>query len=467
MRRYAFIILFVVALVTPILLRAVMGKSGGGKIGGKDEDTVLIITAHTEGIRREFKDAFAAWHQRRYGKPAYVDYRIYGAVDIVKYFEDATRAGAPYGLDLAWGGGDYLFDQQLKKPGYLQPVEMPAEIVRRAFPTPDLNGVPLYDKGKPPAWFGTALSSFGILYNRDVLKYLGLPEPKTWRDLADPKYRGWVVAADPTRSSTSKTMFLIIVERAMADASAAGRSEDEGWAQGMGTVRLISSNARLFASSSEAVPGLVANGDAAAGMAIDFYGRAQVDAIGERLGYVEPRGATAINPDPIALVKGAPHRELAVRFIEFVLSNEGQMLWDTRPGAPGGPKETALRRLPIVPEVYAHAENFIDPVNPYQMAGGFNKSPAREKTFAIIGELIELSCMDLLDDLRATRAAILRSPRRDELEAKLGRFPFDQVEALRRLKEWSSANPARRLELQRIWTQEFREEYRRLREEAK
>ena len=55
----------------------------------------------------------------------------------------------------------------------------------------------------------------------------------------------------------------------------------------------------------------------------------------------------------------------------------------------------------------------------------------------------------------------------ERLEAKLGRFPFDQKEALRRLAEWSAATQARRLQLQRQWTSEFREEYRRLKEEAR
>jgi ABC-type Fe3+ transport system substrate-binding protein len=340
-----------------------------------------------------------------------------------------------------------------------------------AYPKPDLGGVALYDPSTPPAWFGSALSSFGILYNKDVLRYLGIAEkdwPKTWRDLSDPRYRGWLVMADPTRSASAKTVFMVIAERAMADASAAGRSEDEGWADGMGLIRQLAANARLFTGSSEAVPGMVASGDAAAAMSIDFYGRAQVEAIGEqRMAYVEPLGATAINPDPIAVVKGAPHPELARHFIEFVLSPQGQLLWNTRPGAPGGPKETALRRLPIMPSAYAHSENFTDKVNPFQQAGGFNTSNARKGTFSILGELIEFSCMDLLDELRDTRAAILASPRAKELDARLGKFPFGQKEALRRLNEWKPASPAKRLALQRNWTSEFREEYRKLREEAK
>ena len=467
MRRYLFILLFFITLITPFLLRLGMGKSSNIPTGNKT-NTLIIITAHFEGIRREFAEAFTEWHRQKFGEPAYVDYRFYGGSDTVKYFDDIAAAKAPIDVDLVWGGGDYLFDQQLKKPGYLEPVQLNESVMHDAFPQPDLNGVALYDKAKPPAWFGSALSSFGILYNKDVLKYLGTPAPKTWRDLADGKYRGWLVMADPTRSASAKTVFMVITERAMADAKAAGRSEDDGWADGMGLIRQLAANARLFTGSSEAIPGIVAGGDAAAAMCIDFHGRAQVDAIGEaRMGYIEPIGATAINPDPIALVKGAPHRQLGIRFIEFVLTPQAQRLWNTRPGAPGGPKETSLRRLPIVPSVYAHAENFTDKVNPFEQAGGFNTSSARKKTFAILGELIEFSCIDLLDELRETRAAIFTSPRAAELDAKLGRFPFDQKEAIREALEWSGASPAKRLKLQRKWTDDFRAEYRQLREEAR
>jgi ABC-type Fe3+ transport system substrate-binding protein len=471
MRKYAFILLFFITLLTPIALRLGMGKSSRQTLGDK-ENTIMIVTAHFEGIRREFANAFTPWHQKKYGKPAYVDYQLYGGNDTIKLFDDAARAKAPTGIDLVWGGGDYLFEQRLKKSGYLQTVSLDQAVMSEAFPSPDLNGVLLYDKARPPYWVGSALSSFGILYNKDVLRHLGKPNPGdwpvTWRNLAEARYRGWLVLADPTRSASAGTIFMVIVERAMADASAQGRSEDDGWADGMGLVRQIAANARLFTSGSEAVPGIVASGDAAAAVSIDFYGRAQVDAIGEdRMGYVEPLGATAINPDPIALVKDAPRRELAIHFIEFVLSREGQLLWNTKPGAAGGPKETALRRLPIMPAVYERNEDFTDRVQPYKAAGGFNKSEVREKTFSILGELIEFSCIDLLDDLRDTRAAILASPRAAELDAKLGRFPFGQQEAIARLKTWKSAGPAEKLELQRRWTNEFREEYRALREEAR
>ena len=117
--------------------------------------------------------------------------------------------------------------------------------------------------------------------------------------------------------------------------------------------------------------------------------------------------------------------------------------------------------------VYANPTDFTDRVNPYASAGNFNTSRSRTATFPIIGELIDMSCIDLLDDLRDTRRVILASPKSAELDARLGCFPFDQKEALSRAKQWSTATPLARLELQRQWTDEFRREYARLRDEAR
>jgi ABC-type Fe3+ transport system substrate-binding protein len=459
-RRYLLIALFVIVLVTPLLLRVAVGEARAPALG-RDAATLVVVSPHAEAIRGEFADAFSAWHQAHYGKPVFVDYRIYGgASDLNRYFDAAkstlyAKLGT-YQIDIVWGGGDDLFDRDLRP--HLQGVALPDAIMQNAFAQKDINGLPLYDqKATPPVWFGTALSSFGIVYNRDVLAYLGLPEPKTWSDLLDPRYRNWLVLADPTRSRAAQTAFMLIVERAMADAIESGTTGDEGWARGMGQIRQIAWNARMFTDNGSGVPAIVAAGEAAAGMAIDFQARAQVDAVqvGEssRLGYVEPAGATALNPDPVALVKGAQHRDVGVHYIEFLLSEEGQRLWNTRAGAPGGPKHASLRRLPIMKSMYDHPDDFTDQVNPYVASGTFNTSRARTATSSVVGNLIYMSCIATLEDLR-------RVPL-DRLD-KLGKFPFDQKEALARGKRWAASSPAERLSLQRQWTEEFRQEYRQL-----
>lgn len=470
MKRWSLIALFGMVLLAPLVIPWHLGREV--KVRAADLE-LFVITPHQEAIRREFAEAFSRYHQLHFGQSVNIDYRTYGTGDISKYFRERARTTYlqthDFGVDVVWGGGDSFFDAELKRPGYLEQLDLGQGVLQQIYPQPLLGGLPLYDLADDgPMWFGTALSGFGIVYNRDVVRHLGLPKPKTWADLADGRYAGWIALADPTRSYSARAAYMAIIERAMADAAERGESEDLGWAEGMGQIRQIAANARLFTDSASVVPIMVSQGDAAAGMAIDFYGRSQAAAVGlERMGYVEPVNATVINPDPIALVKGAPNRQLAEQFIRFVLSPEGQMLWAARPGTPRGPASSALWRQPVRQDVYADMSDFVMPMNPFVAASRFNKSSARQGTWRIFGELIQMSCIDLLDELVQTRQAILRSPRARELDARLARFPFDQREALERQEQWRKATPARRLELQRNWTETFREEYRRLRELAK
>ncbi len=96
-------------------------------------------------------------------------------------------------------------------------------------------------------------------------------------------------------------------------------------------------------------------------MCIDFYGRTQVESAQRRdgsgrLGYVSPIGGTVSSVDPIGLLRGARHKEAATAFMEYVLSMEGQKLWNFKVGAAGGPARYALRRMPVRRDFYAHEE---------------------------------------------------------------------------------------------------------------
>lgn len=464
-RRIALVATLLVVLFAPLLLSPPQQRQQAPL-------ELVVITPHQEAIRREFSAAFSQWHELRFGERVSIDYRSYGGNEILRYFDERAKTTFPqtgtYEIDVIWGGGDFLYERQLRPPGYLARVDLGTSFLREVYPEPLLRGLPLYDMEKGgPRWFGTVLASFGIVYNLDLLAHLGVREPTSWHDLADPRLAGQLVLVDPTRSASGKQVYMIIVERAMADASAAGRSESDGWADGMGLLRLMAANARSFTDSSSTAPVMVSAGEAAAATAIDFYGRSQAAAVGhERMGYVEPLNATIINPDPIAMATGARRPELARRFIEFVLSPDGQMLWNTRAGAPGGPRQTSLRRMPVRQDAYLDMTDFTDLVNPFAVPAQFNKSGEREKTWGILDMLMQASCIDVLDELRETRATILRSPRAKELDARLGRFPFDEKEALERHRQWRAAKAPQRLAMQRQWTREFKQEYAELRAAA-
>jgi ABC-type glycerol-3-phosphate transport system substrate-binding protein len=111
-----------------------------------------------------------------------------------------------------------------------------------------------------------------------------------------------------------------------------------------------------------------------------------------------PRGGTSIGADPIGMLRGAPQPELAHRFIEFVLSPEGQKLWNYRPGTEGGPVRFALRRPPIRKDFYvaANLPAMTDPeVNPYELTAGFTYHPEwTGPLFAALRFVIRGACMD-------------------------------------------------------------------------
>jgi ABC-type Fe3+ transport system substrate-binding protein len=279
------------------------------------------------------------------------------------------------GIDLFYGGGSYDFIRQaqagrLIDSGILKrrPEWFVDDVIPRSFA-----GEAFWDK--EGRWVGTVLSSFGIITNKDSLKRLGVSQPpRSWDDLADPRYVGEVALADPTKSGSIAKAFENVVQQQMqkqvftrmatarfgseeARQAAEAQAVTEGWMDGIRLLQKIGANARYFTDSAQKVPIDVAAGDCAVGMAIDFYGRQQQEAVrrrgaDDRVGYVSPLGGAVASVDPVGVLRGAPHKDLALAFIEFSLSMEGQMLWNLKPGTSGGPEYFALRRLPVRKDFY-------------------------------------------------------------------------------------------------------------------
>jgi hypothetical protein len=104
------------------------------------------------------------------------------------------------------------------------------------------------------------------------------------------------------------------------------------------------------------------------------------------------------------MLRGAPHPELAREFIEWVISPEAQKLWNWKVGVAGGPQHYALRRLPILPQLYdTQFDRFrSDPeVKPYADAKNFRYEPKwTAHLFRAIGFVIKVMCIDTHDELR-------------------------------------------------------------------
>jgi hypothetical protein len=116
MRRYIIAILFLLVLLTPFVLRRLIGATSVAK-PSPNAVPLVVITSHSEEIRREFADAFQAWYKQKYGRDVYIDYIALGTEDIRRLLDDRRdtlyKGTGTYGVDIAWGGGDYVFDYQI------------------------------------------------------------------------------------------------------------------------------------------------------------------------------------------------------------------------------------------------------------------------------------------------------------------------------------------------------------------
>jgi len=475
MRRWLFLILFVAILALPFVLRAVWVRPEQGEQTGAFR--LVVVTPHNQDIRREFAAAFDQWHRLHYGESVRIDYRTPGGTnDIKRLLETTYRAylrpdgtfwdRMPADIHIVWGGGDYFFDRELKRLfvsdgrpiSILQPLPLDRGLLNDVFPDNSIAGVGLYDTsvdsmGKPvPQWVGVCLSAFGIVYNPTLYDALKMPAPRTWADLTDPKLAGLVALADPTHSGSVALAYMMVIQRAMADEesiylrerslSHVGNPADpayqsalsRGWKRGMGQLLLIAANARYFTDSASQVPTDVGNGDAAAGVAIDFYARVTEESVGsDRARFVMPPAASAITPDPVAILAGVrgEAKEVAGHFVLFLLSPEGQRLWILKAGAPGGPVQRSLRRSPIRRDVYTDRTHWADDVDPFALAGGFNQRAEWFGLFADTRTLWAAAWIDSRDTLKQAYAAILAvgdETRRGQLLTELADLPIERAD---------------------------------------
>lgn len=410
-----------------------------------------IITPHNENIQAEFERAFV----RHVGKPLKIRWIKKGTGQIIQQLDAQERAarGESFGLDVFFGGGVPDHDLAAER-GYLEPLSLPASIVD-GIPK-EIAGVANFDAKM--RWAGAALSSFGILVNTRGLTNQSLPEIKGWEDLASPKMFGWVVIADPRKSASVRVSYELLLQQ-------------HGWEKGWPMLMAIAANSKLITDSSSAIPNEVATGNVLAGPCIDFYAYGRVAEAGPGvLAYINPAGGAAVTPDPIAMLRKPPHRELADKFIAFVLSAEGQRLWVLPTGAEGGPTEHALYRLPVRSDIFSALPAGTLIQDPYKQAeaGVFRRvdDNLQRTRNVMISELIGAALVDQHTELRAAWKALIDGGMKPAALAEWNKPPFSEAESLELAKKLEAGGMETR-RITRDWSQRFKTQYEKVRELAK
>ena len=337
------------------------------------------------------------------------------------------------GIDVFFGGGTYDHNRQAQLGNTVA-----SQLLQKHPEWFGEQGIPMKTSGEQywdeqGRWMGAVLSAYGMIYNQDSLDRLGITEiPQNWWDLQDPRLLGEVAVCDPTKSGSITQAFEMIIQQQMQlelerlqsagldPAEAERQAIRNGWSSGLRLIKRISGNARYFTDSSMKPSIDVSLGQAAVGMTIDFYGQFQVESIenrtdGQRLGFVSPKGGTTISADPISLLRGAPNRDLAEYFLEFVMSQEGQKLWSFKADkhVEGAPERFSLRRTSIRPDMYTaeYLPLMSDPdYLPYERAADFYyHADWTGPLFSEIRFLIRVMSLDLHPELKAAWAALIEN----------------------------------------------------------
>jgi ABC-type Fe3+ transport system substrate-binding protein len=361
------------------------GVAGGTAADVGDPNTLLVISPHSRDIQDEFQHLFETKYPGSHIKWVTMNG---GTSDLVRFVTSqfAAKSNKDQGIniDVFFGGGAETF-LELDDDHTLQ-------ALTSNFGVPaTLNGVPLV--GKDNHWVAAVLSGFGILYNKTYMTRDNLPPTQTWADLGNPALRGRIMLADPRHSGSAHAAYEIILQT-------------NGWQRGWEIFTAMAANASKFEQGSSDLLQDVQNGEAVAAPAIDFYARSAIEKAGAgQLGYAEPKGQHVVTPDPIGILKGAPHLKLAQEFVALVMSPEGQRLWFLKKGTPGGPVQHDLLREPALPSLYKEMPADAGIGNPFTEKNAHpydaNKATVRRR---VLDDLIGAILIDNHDALQASWA---------------------------------------------------------------
>jgi iron(III) transport system substrate-binding protein len=210
---------------------------------------------------------------------------------VLKVKSDLSSAGRVQ-ADLIWVA-DPAYFLDLKEQGLLLKYTSPkASVIPSIYKDPD----GYFTAGR--------ILNMGIAYNTKLVK--ASESPRDWKDLLDSKWKGQIAIPDPNYSGST----LDTVE---------ALSSKYGWI----FFKKLRENGLLVIKTSSRTVSKVSTGDVKVAIALDFITR-NLTARGKALGFNYPKSGAVSIASPVAIIKTTRHPAAAKRFIDFILSNEGQ-----------------------------------------------------------------------------------------------------------------------------------------------
>ena len=171
------------------------------------EDELVIQTPMSSFVVDSMLKEFVQHAREKWGVT--LKTRVLRAGTPVSY-ETIRKWGGQPEADVFWGGEPALFND-LAVQKLLAKLEIANDVwdaIPASIGTP--KPIPLKDPAR--YWVGTALEAYGLAYSPRRLKRLGVPEPREWDDVLNPKLKGQIAQCTPTRSSSSHATYQIILQ---------------------------------------------------------------------------------------------------------------------------------------------------------------------------------------------------------------------------------------------------------------
>ena len=154
-----------------------------------------------------------------------------------------------------------------------------------------------------------------LVFNEDAVSEE--EAPSSWDDLLDPKWADKIVIRDPLASGTMRTIFGMVLAKSVRETGDETAGLD--WLRQLDAqTKEYAQNPALLHLKMERQEGLVTCWE----LTDILFQRER----GAPLGYRFPSDGSPVIEDSVGLVKGAPHVDVAKRFIEWVGSVEAQKL---------------------------------------------------------------------------------------------------------------------------------------------
>lgn len=170
----------------------------------------------------------------------------------------------------------------------------------------DMIGRQFRDEQDPPRWVGTAIWMAAFAVNSVELNRLKLPPPRSFVDLAEPRYRGLVTMPNPASSGTG---FLII------SAILQTQGEAAGWAY----LDRLHGNIAEYTHSGSKPATLAATGEHPIGIGMDYRAVAEKQR-GAPIEIVFPTDKSGWDFEAVALIQKSNVKPAAKVFADWLLS---------------------------------------------------------------------------------------------------------------------------------------------------